>query len=102
MTKNFIFISLYAAIALVSGQKKDIEKVSSDSLIATSNSTVTDATLRYFYKSSNNNIYSGNSIDGISWTSTLINNGVTTQGSPAATVFGSNIYLLPISQRKHK
>jgi hypothetical protein len=95
MTRNPIFILLYATIALISCQKKETEKLSSNNLIAASNASPSSAYYRYYYKGSGKNnysVYSGNSNNGVNWTSSLIDNGETTQGGPAATVFNSAIY----------
>ena len=94
MTQNSIFILLCATIALVSCQKKETEKLNSNNLIASSNAIQSSEFFRYYYKGagSNYNVYSGKSNNGVNWTSSLINNGETTQGSPAATVFNGAIY----------
>lgn len=93
MTKNSIFILLYAAIALVSCQKKETEKLSSNSLTASSNATQLSAFLRYYYKGPGvGNIFSGYGNNGFAWNSIFVNDGGAAQGSPTATVFNGNIY----------
>lgn len=99
MKKNFIssILMLSSIFALTSCQKKEIEKLNSNSTTASTNgslSVLTSDILRYYYKgSTNNNIYSGNSTDGSNWISTLISNGATLQSGPAAAFFNGNIYV---------
>ncbi len=99
MNRRTILILLYAAFALASCQKKEIENPSSNSLIASSNAAQINAFYRYFYKGTGNStdankIFSGNSVNGSNWTFSALNNsGLGANGSPAATVFNGNIYV---------
>lgn len=99
MNRSTILILLYAAFALASCQKKEIEKLSSNSLIASSNASPMNAYNRYYYKGTGNStdakkIFSGNSANASNWTFYALNNpGGGANGSPAATVFNGNIYV---------
>lgn len=88
---------LYTLFALVSCQKKEIEKLKTGNTTAASNGDISIQSLdilRYFYKgSNNNNIYSGRSTDGTNWSSVQVNNGASLQSGPAAAWFNNNIYV---------
>lgn len=93
MKKNSTLILLYVAVALVSCQKKEIEKLSTNSITTGSSNIQSSDVLRYFFKAAtNDNMFIGGSVDGITWTSGQIDNRGTMKGSPAATLFNGRIY----------